>query len=70
MTTLTNEHEASHEKTTCTRSDHCHYIGKCTGAAHSIYNLKYNLPNKILLVFHNGLSHYYHFFIKKNSQSV
>ena len=34
--------------------DHCHYTGKYRGAAHSIYNLKFNVPNEIPVVFHNG----------------
>ena len=25
--------------------DHCHYTCKCRGAAHSICNLKFNMPN-------------------------
>ena len=28
--------------------DHCHYTGKYRGAAHSICNLRFNLPNEIL----------------------
>ena len=31
--------------------DHCHYTGKCRGAAHSICNLKFNIPNEIPVVF-------------------
>ena len=31
--------------------DHCHYTGKYRGAAHSICNLKFNVPNKILMKF-------------------
>ena len=27
--------------------DHCHYTSKYRGAAHSICNLKFNVPNKI-----------------------
>ena len=34
--------------------DHCHYTRKCKGAAHSICNLKYSLPKKIPVAFHNG----------------
>ena len=34
--------------------DHCHYTGKYRGAAHSVCNLKFNVPNEIPLVFHNG----------------
>ena len=32
--------------------DHCHY--KCRGTAHSMCNLKFNVPNRIPVVFHNG----------------
>ena len=45
--------------------DHCHYIGKCRGAAHSICNLKFNLPNEISVVFHRGSNYIYHFTIKE-----
>ena len=34
--------------------DHCLYAGKCRDVAHSISNLKYNVPNKIPLVFNNS----------------
>ena len=34
--------------------DHCHYTGKFRGAAHNICNLRYKVPKKILVVFHNG----------------
>ena len=34
--------------------DHCHYTRKCRGDAHSICNLKYSLPKKIPVAFHNG----------------
>ena len=45
--------------------DHCHYTGKYRGAAHSICNLKFNVPNEIPVVFHNGSDYDYHFIIKK-----
>ena len=45
--------------------DHCHYTGKYRGAAHNICNLKLNVPNEILVVFHNGSSYDYHFIIKE-----
>ena len=35
--------------------DHCHFAGKYRGTAHGICNLRYNVPNKILVVFHNGV---------------
>ena len=46
-------------------SDHCHYTGKCGGAAHDIYNLRHKTPKEIPLVFHNGSTYDYHFIIKK-----
>ena len=45
--------------------DHCHYTGKCSSAAHSIYDLKFNVPNEIPVVFHSGSSCDYHFIIKE-----
>ena len=45
--------------------DHCHYTGKYRGAAHSICNLKCNVPNEISLVFHHGSNYDYHFIIKE-----
>ena len=33
--------------------------------AHSICNLKFNVPNEILVVFHNGSNYHYHFIIKE-----
>ena len=34
--------------------DYCHFTGKYTGAAHSICNLRYNVPHEILVQIHNG----------------
>ena len=45
--------------------DHCHYTEKFRGAAHNICNLRYNIPKKIPIVFHNGSTYDYHFVIKK-----
>ena len=45
--------------------DHCHYTGKCKGAAHDICNLIYKTPKKIPMVFHNGSTCDYHFIIKE-----
>ena len=42
---------------TCLPTYHCHYTGKYKDAAHSIYNLKFDLPNEIPLVFHNDLNY-------------
>ena len=45
--------------------DHCHYTGNFIAAAHNICNLRYNVPKKIPIVFHNGSTYDYHFVIKK-----
>ena len=45
--------------------DYCHYTGEYGGVAYSIYNLKYNLPKKSPIVFHNGSNYDYHFIIKE-----
>ena len=45
--------------------DHCHYTGKYIGAAHNICNLRYKIPKKIPIVFHNGSTYDYHFIIKE-----
>ena len=44
---------------------HCHYTGKYRSAAHSLFNLKFNVPNEIPVVFHNGSNYDYHFIIKE-----
>ena len=44
--------------------DLCHYTGECRGAPHSIFNLKYSVPKKILIVSHNGSYYDYPFIIK------
>ena len=44
--------------------DHYHCTGEYRGAASSICNLKYSVPKKVPLVFHNGSNYDYHFFIK------
>ena len=45
--------------------DHCYYKSKYRGAAQSICNLKFNAPNEIPAVFHNGSNYDYHFIIKE-----
>ena len=45
--------------------DHCHYTGKYRGPAHGICNLRYRIPNYILIVFHNLSGHDAHLFIKE-----
>ena len=45
--------------------DHCHYTGKYRGAAHSICNLRYEVPHEIPVKFHNGSNYNYHLIIKE-----
>ena len=45
--------------------DHCHYTGKYRGTSHSICNLRYKIPRKIPVVFHNGSTYDYHFIIER-----
>ena len=46
-----------------------HFTGKYRGAAHSIFNLKFHVPNEILVVFHIGSNNDYHFIIKELANS-
>ena len=48
--------------------DHWHYTGSFTGAAHSIYNLNYKLPQEIPVKIHNGSKCDYHFMIKESAE--
>ena len=34
--------------------DHCHYTGKFRGAAHSICNLRYKVPDNLPIIIHNA----------------
>ena len=45
--------------------DHCHYTEKFGGAAHNICNLRYKIPEKTPVVFHNSSTFDYHFIIKQ-----
>ena len=45
--------------------DHCHYTRKYRGTAHNISSLRFNVPNEIPVVFHNGSNCVYHFIIKE-----
>ena len=45
--------------------DHSHYTSKYRGAAHSICNLKFNVPNEIPVVFHNSSNYDHHFIIQE-----
>ena len=45
--------------------DHRHYTTKFRGAAHSICNLNYKVPQEIPVKIHNSSKYDYHFIIKK-----
>ena len=53
------------DKKYCDVRDHCHFTGEYRGAAYSIYNLKYILPKKSPIAFHNGPNYDYHFIIEE-----
>ena len=60
-----NENEKSEFKLYHKVKDHCHYTGKFRGAAHSICNLNYKVPQEIPVKIHNGSKYDYHFIIKE-----
>ena len=45
--------------------DHWHFTGKFRGAAHSICNLDYKVPQEFRVKIHNGSAYDYHFIIKE-----
>ena len=53
------------DKKYCIVKYRCHYTAEHRGAVHGICNLKYKVPKKISIVFHNGSSYDYHFIIKE-----
>ena len=53
------------DKKHCRVRDHCHSKDKCRSAAHSIYNLKYSIPKKIPVLFHNEFNYHYHFYMRQ-----
>ena len=48
----------------------CHYTGEYRGASHRIGNLKYSVPKKISIVFHNKSNYDYHFIIKELAEKI
>ena len=44
---------------------YCNFTGKYRGAAHNICNLRFNVPNEIPVIFHNGSNYDYHFIMKE-----
>ena len=51
-------------------TDHCHYTGEYRGAAYNICNLKYSVPKKTPIVFHNGSNYDYHFILKVLAEEI
>ena len=45
--------------------DWCYFTGQYRGAAHCICNVKYSVPKKNPIVFHNGSNYDFHFIIKE-----
>ena len=45
--------------------DHCHDTCEYRGTVHSICNLKYSVPKKNYVAFHNGSNYDYYFIIKE-----
>ena len=62
------EKQFSTDKKYCKVRDHCHYTGKCRGAAHSICNLRCKIPREIPVVFHTGSTYDYHFIIEQSAK--
>ena len=46
------------------RGYHCHYRGEYRGAVHNLCNLKYIVPTKLPISFHNGFKYDDHFIIR------
>ena len=69
------EHEAAEKCQICLKGlndpknrkmrDHCHYTGLYQGAAHNNCNVKYKIPDHILIVFHKLNGYDAHLFIKE-----
>ena len=52
-------------KNYCKVRENCYFNGRYRGAVHSICNVRFNFPNKIPVVFHNGSNYDYHFIIRE-----
>ena len=50
--------------------DHCNFTGKFGGAAHSICNVRYKVPQKIPVKIHKGSKYDYHLIIKELTEDL
>ena len=53
------------DKTYCKVRDRCRYTGEHRGAVYSVCNLKYSVPKKAPIAFHNGSNYDYYFIIEE-----
>ena len=53
------------KKNYCKVRYHCHYTGEYRGATNSICTVKYRVPEKVPIIFYNGINHDDHFIIKE-----
>lgn len=47
---------------------HCHFTGIHRGAAHCIWNLKYNVPKEVPLISHNVSNYDFHLMVRHMSK--
>ena len=59
------ENKCVKDKKYCNTRDHFHYTGEYRGTARSICHLKYSVPKKVPITFHNGSNYDYLFIIKE-----
>ena len=62
---LYNKNEKNKFKLYQKVKNNCHYTGNLRGAAHSICNLRYKVPQEIPVKIHNGSNYDYHFIIRE-----
>ena len=64
------EYKYTNDTTCCKLKIHCYRTGKYRGAAHTICNLKYTVPNNILVFSHKGSNYDYHFIKKELAKDI
>ena len=50
--------------------DNCHYTDEYAVAAHSICNLKYNIPKEVTVIFYNGSNYDHNFFMNELAEEL